>query len=93
MNYHNCTILSEYLKRFNVTHLINAAGFTGMPNVDACESSKHECVHGNAVLPGIIRDVCEDLRLPWGHVSSDIFIVEDIVEEELHGWIREAMIV
>jgi len=31
---------------------------------------KAECLAGNAVLPGVIREVCEHLRLPWGHVSS-----------------------
>jgi len=38
--------------------------------VDACESAKYECLQGNAVLPGIIREVCEDLKIPWGHISS-----------------------
>ena len=42
----------------------------GSPNVDACEDAKYECLQGNAVLPGIIREVCEDLKIPWGHVSS-----------------------
>ena len=50
--------------------VINAAGFTGKPNVDACENTKYECLQGNAVLPGIIREVCEDLKIPWGHISS-----------------------
>ena len=34
--------------------LINAAGYTGKPNVDACELHKADCLMGNAVLPGII---------------------------------------
>ena len=38
--------------------LINAAGYTGKPNVDACELHKHECLFGNAVLPGIVADAC-----------------------------------
>jgi dTDP-4-dehydrorhamnose reductase len=38
--------------------------------VDACEVAKAECLLGNAVLPRIIREVCEDLKIPWGHVSS-----------------------
>jgi len=38
--------------------------------VDACELTKAECLSGNAVLPGIIREVCEDVNIPWGHVSS-----------------------
>lgn len=50
--------------------LINAAGFTGKPNVDACEDSKAECLLGNAVLPGIIRQACQACQIPWGHVSS-----------------------
>ena len=52
------------------TFLINAAGYTGKPNVDACELHKSECLAGNAVLPGTIREACEHHRLPWGHVSS-----------------------
>lgn len=50
--------------------LINVAGFTGKPNVDACEIHKQECLVGNAVLPGVIREVCQGHQLAWGHVSS-----------------------
>ena len=52
------------------TFLINAAGYTGRPNVDACEVHRTECLQGNAVLPVIIRSACEKSNLPWGHVSS-----------------------
>jgi dTDP-4-dehydrorhamnose reductase len=50
--------------------LINAAGYTGRPNVDACEFHKSECLAGNAVLPGIVAQACEAANVPWGHVSS-----------------------
>src|ERR1700685_3093529 len=50
--------------------LVNAAGYTGKPNVDACEIHKAECLMGNAVLPGIVAGACEDAGVPWGHVSS-----------------------
>ena len=50
--------------------LINAAGYTGRPNVDACELHRTECLQGNAVLPGVVRSACEQAHLPWGHVSS-----------------------
>ncbi|QEG00277.1 dTDP-4-dehydrorhamnose reductase [Stieleria maiorica] len=50
--------------------LINAAGYTGKPNVEACEQHKAECLLGNAVLPGIVREACQIRGLPWGHVSS-----------------------
>lgn len=52
------------------TFLVNAAGYTGKPNVDACERDKAACLAGNAVLPGVIRAACDRTRLPWGHVSS-----------------------
>jgi dTDP-4-dehydrorhamnose reductase len=41
-----------------------------VPNVDACELHKSECVMGNAVLPGTIALACADAGVPWGHVSS-----------------------
>jgi dTDP-4-dehydrorhamnose reductase len=66
----NSLELREFLRGNRVRTLINCAGFTGKPNVDACESAKYECLQGNAVLPGIIREVCEDLKIPWGHISS-----------------------
>ena len=50
--------------------MINAAGSTGKPNVDACELVNYESLLGNAVFPGIIREVCEDIKISWGHVSS-----------------------
>ncbi|MCA9066181.1 MAG: sugar nucleotide-binding protein [Planctomycetaceae bacterium] len=62
--------LGEFLTSLRPSFLINAAGYTGRPNVDACELHKAECLAGNAVLPGVIREVCEDLKIPWGHVSS-----------------------
>ena len=69
-DYYDIKALSKFLKDMRASFVINAAGFTGKPNVDACESSKYECLQGNAVLPGIIREVCEDLNIPWGHISS-----------------------
>ena len=70
LDYYNAERLRMYLGSNQSKFLINCAGFTGKPNVDACELSKYECLQGNAVLPGIIREVCEDLKIPWGHVSS-----------------------
>ncbi|MDB3959100.1 sugar nucleotide-binding protein [Opitutales bacterium] len=69
-NYYNRKLLGEFIRQNQVAFVINAAGYTGKPNVDACELAKTECLSGNAVLPGIIREVCEDLKIPWGHISS-----------------------
>jgi dTDP-4-dehydrorhamnose reductase len=70
IDYYDPKILSDYLISHKIKFLVNSAGCTGKPNVDACETAKYECLQGNAVLPGIIREVCEDLKIPWGHVSS-----------------------
>ncbi len=58
--------LSEYRPEF----LVNAAGYTGKPNVDAAELDKANCLLGNAILPGLMREECEAAGIPWGHVSS-----------------------
>ena len=70
IDYTNGDVLREALRRDKPAFLINAAGYTGKPNVDACELHKHECLFGNAVLPGIVADACAAAGVPWGHVSS-----------------------
>jgi len=62
--------LEAFLRDASPDIVINSAGYTGKPNVDACETDKANCLAGNAVLPGVIAAVCSALRLPWGHVSS-----------------------
>jgi len=62
--------LADYIRNTKATFLINCAGFTGRPNVDACETQKTETLFGNSVLPGRIAEACERTRTPWGHVSS-----------------------
>lgn len=70
VDYTNPATLLAALRADRPEFLINAAGYTGKPNVDACELHKHECLFGNAVLPGIIADACAAAGVPWGHVSS-----------------------
>ncbi len=70
LDYTDRATLRAALLRDKPAFLINAAGYTGKPNVDACELDKHACLFGNAVLPGIIADACADAGVPWGHVSS-----------------------
>lgn len=70
LDYTDPDTLRAALQRDRPEFLINAAGYTGKPNVDACELHRHECLFGNAVLPGRIATACADARVPWGHVSS-----------------------
>jgi dTDP-4-dehydrorhamnose reductase len=50
--------------------VINCAGFTGKPNVDACELDKAGTLLGNTLLPQTIAHACAAAEIPWGHVSS-----------------------
>ena len=70
LNYTDLSALTAALRQGRPEFLINAAGYTGKPNVDACEFHKSECLAGNAVLPGTIAQACEATNIPWGHVSS-----------------------
>lgn len=69
-DYTDRAALTDLLRREKPEFLINAAGYTGKPNVDACELHKSECLLGNAVLPGTVAQACADAGVPWGHVSS-----------------------
>jgi len=70
LDYADPARLTEALKADRPEFVINAAGYTGKPNVDTCELHKADCLQGNAVLPGAIAQACEAAGVPWGHVSS-----------------------
>ncbi len=69
-DYTDRTQLARGIAKWSPDLLINCAGYTGKPNVDACEDHKAECLAGNSVLPGIIAEVCGEHGICWGHVSS-----------------------
>ncbi len=62
--------LREYLQAAKPSFVLNAAGYTGKPNVDACELDKAGTLAGNTLLPQTIAHACAALQIPWGHVSS-----------------------
>jgi dTDP-4-dehydrorhamnose reductase len=70
VDYTRFDLLLEYLKARRPNLVINAAGFTGKPNVDACEAARAETLAGNTLLPLTIAHACAAAGIPWGHVSS-----------------------
>lgn len=70
VDYTRLPVLTKWLKTHKPDFLINAAGYTGKPNVDACEADKANCLFGNAVLPGIVAEACAEADIDWGQVSS-----------------------
>jgi len=70
IDYSRFDVLLNYLKTKKPTFVINAAGYTGKPNVDAAETARADALIGNAMLPQTIAHACAAVGIPWGHVSS-----------------------
>jgi dTDP-4-dehydrorhamnose reductase len=70
VDYTRFTTLLHYLFDKRPSFVINAAGYTGKPNVDACETARGATLHGNTILPVTIGHACLATGIPWGHVSS-----------------------
>ena len=70
INYSDFTLLFDYVRRVKPQFIINAAGYRGRPNVDACEDAREETLFANTLLPQTIARVCSMTDTPWGHVSS-----------------------
>src|SRR6266581_2767856 len=70
VDYTRFEVLLAYLRATAPEFLINAAGYTGKPNVDACENAKADTLAGNTLLPQAIAHACLATGTPWGHVSS-----------------------
>ena len=51
VDYSRFDVLLNFLRERKPTFVINAAGYIGKPNVDACENAKAETLLGNVVLP------------------------------------------
>lgn len=50
--------------------VVNCAGITGSPNVDACELDKPGTIEGNAVFPILLQQACERTNAKFAHFSS-----------------------
>jgi dTDP-4-dehydrorhamnose reductase len=70
VDYTRFELLLQHLRRTTPSFLINAAGYTGKPNVDACESAQADTLQGNTLLPVTIAHACSATGIPWSHVSS-----------------------
>jgi dTDP-4-dehydrorhamnose reductase len=62
--------LLAWLRARRPEFVVNCAGYTGKPNVDACESDRAGTLAGNVLLPQTLAHACAAAGIPWGHVSS-----------------------
>jgi dTDP-4-dehydrorhamnose reductase len=86
VDYSRFDLLLEFLRAKKPTFLVNCAGYTGKPNVDACELDKAGTLLGNALLPQTIAHACMAAGIPWGHVSSGCIYSGAKISE--HGKVR-----
>ena len=70
LDYARFDLLLDFLKSKKPEFVVNAAGYTGKPNVDACETTRADTLVGNTLLPQTIAHACAAAQIPWGHVSS-----------------------
>lgn len=70
LDYTSFAALTRFLRREKPLFLINAAGYTGKPNVDACETKRADVLLANVVFPQVVANACETAGVPWAHVSS-----------------------
>jgi UDP-glucose 4,6-dehydratase len=75
INRNDCDFLNKdaffkLLKEINANYIINCAGYTGKPNVDACELNKESCWQGNVTLAKNLSDICFTLNTRYIQVSS-----------------------
>jgi 3,5-epimerase/4-reductase len=58
-NYDRGGVLAE-VEKYKPTHILNASGVTGRPNVDWCEDHKLETIRTNVIGTLTIADICAE---------------------------------
>ena len=76
-NYYDLKSLIDIIHRDQLTVLINCAGYTGKPNVDACEYNKDECYEANVDLAKTVAVACSLTDVKLLHVSSGCIYTGD----------------
>lgn len=70
LNYHNPSLLYSYIVINHISIVINCAGYTGNPNVDACETNKEICFNNNVTLANNVAEACSKGGAKLIHISS-----------------------
>jgi dTDP-4-dehydrorhamnose reductase len=89
VDYTSFVPLYDFLKKHQPSFIVNAAGYTGKPNVDACETAKADTLQGNTLFPQALANACAALEIPWGHVSSGCIFAGCWVQTDDGEWMVE----
>ncbi len=90
LDYTRFGVLVGALKTHAPQLVIHCGGFTGKPNVDACETKRSETIFGNIVLAQTVAQACDAAGVRLGAVSSGCIYTGAKVQMENGAWtIRE----
>jgi len=89
LNYADSRVLRTALKKEKPEFVIHAAGFTGKPNVDACEKQLGETISGNVTLAQTVAQACDAAGVRLGFVSSGCIYTGAKVQRECGTWAVE----
>jgi dTDP-4-dehydrorhamnose reductase len=70
IDYFNDTLLQSVLNTLKPTYLINCVGYSGYPNIDACETNKELCWTLNVDFPLRLARVCQANNIKFVNISS-----------------------
>lgn len=70
LDYTNERSLREFFEACEPDYVVNCVGFTGRPNVDACEVNRESTYELNVQLPILLAKLCEEYRASLYHISS-----------------------
>lgn len=70
LDYTNERSLREFFEACEPDFVVNCVGFTGRPNVDACEVNREATYKLNVQLPILLAKLCEEYRASLYHISS-----------------------
>jgi dTDP-4-dehydrorhamnose reductase len=100
-DYTRFDVLLRLLQSEPVEFVASAAGYTGKPNVDACETAMADTLAGNVLFPQTLAQACHTARVPWGHVSSgcvyagakvvnaaEVQVVKDLTQPQVQELLR-----
>lgn len=60
--------------------VVNCAGATGTPNVDACELRRRETIQANSIFPILLSQRCDELGIKLAHFSSGCIYYGNILD-------------
>ena len=71
LDYCDFNTLEQYVETLGgIDFMINAAGFTGKPNVEQCEIRRDETIKGNLILPQMLSQIARINEFRWLQIGT-----------------------